>query len=66
MITPTDMASHIASQLDGDYDDGIDRKVTAQSKGTIIALDLSTVTDDGDQGVTESFIIAVISAPVTS
>ena len=60
MITSTQIASHIADQLDGDYDDGIERGVRAHAEGTLMMLDL---TDDETGKITESFIVAVVSAP---
>lgn len=60
MITPAQIASHIASQLDGDYDDGIERGVRARAEGTLMMIDL---TDDETGSITESFIIAVVAAP---
>lgn len=62
MITAAQIASHIASQLDGSYDDGIERHVRASAKGTIIGLDL-TADEAGSAVGGECFIIAVISAP---
>jgi len=60
MITPTQLAAHLAASLDGDYDDGIERAVSVSPKGTLMLVDLKDP-ETGD--CRESFIVAVVAAP---